>query len=493
MFRNSVFLAAMGLTAFVVVWGVVDPQGMAALADRIVFTIFKSRGWFVMLTATSLLAACVALAVSSRGRSRLGADGVSPEFSTFSWLTMMFAAGMGVGLLFYGVAEPVAHFEIISQHVPSSQAASLALFVTIFNWGLHAWAIYGLVGLVIAYFGFRLGRPQMLSTPIRAVFGETGWPKAVGWLVDVLAIYAIAIGLAGSVAMGVFQVKSGIVRLLGVEDPGLPLALGIFAVLCAAYFIPLMRELGEGMAKLSNLAICITVGLLLFIVLTGPTGFLMNSVVGTLGVYLDKLLVTSFATFSFWDEEVARWHSEWTLNYMAWWLAWAPFVGVFIARISKGRTIREFLTGVLLMPTGFSLAWFGILGGAAFYQSHHGAVDAASITRDIDAATFLLLDTLPLPLLTSIAAIAAAMLFIVTSVVSATYVLSMFSSKGDQTPRTNIKIIWGAILSALGLVMIITESISAVRSIIALSANPFVYIVLLLLVALFKALQQERR
>lgn len=482
----------MSLTALVVIWGIADTQGMAAMANQIVSTVFKSRGWFVMLTASLLLISCACLALSSKGSIRLGADSDRPEFSTFSWLTMMFAAGMGVGLLFYGVAEPMVHYEAISRHFPPSQAASVALFTTLFNWGLHAWAIYGLVGLTIAYFGFRRGRPQMLSTPLVCVFGDRGWPRALGWVVDVLAIYAIAIGLAGSVAMGVFQVKSGVLRLLGIADPGLGLSLGIFAVLCVAYFIPLMRELGKGMALLSNTAICITIALLLYILMTGPTGFLMGAVVESLGTYLDKLVVTSFATYTFWDEQVQRWYSDWTLNYIAWWLAWAPFVGVFIARISKGRTIREFLAGVLLMPTGFSLAWFGILGSMAFYQGYHGVIDATSITRDIDAATFVLLETLPLPLLTAVGTILAAMLFIVTSVVSATYVLAMFSAKGDQNPKKKLKFAWGVILGALGLVMIITESVDAVRSIIALSANPFVAIVLLLLVALLKALKEER-
>lgn len=492
MFRNSVFVTAMALTVVVVFWGVVDTQGLAGFANAAVNAIFKSRGWFVMLTVSTLFFVCLLLALSTKGAIRLGADDDTPEFSTFSWLTMMFAAGMGVGLLFYGVAEPVLHYEFISKYREENFAASAALFITLFNWGLHAWAIYGLVGLTIAYFGFRKGRPQMLSSPVVAVFGEKGWPAKLGWTMDVLAIYAIAIGLAGSVAMGVFQVKSGVLRILDIPDPGLWLALVIFAVLCVAYFIPLTRELGKGMALLSNAAICITIGLLLFILLGGPTGFLMNTVLESLGVYLSNVVQNGFSTYSFWDEAVQQWYSDWTLNYMAWWLAWAPFVGVFIARISKGRTIREFLVGVLLAPTGFSLFWFGILGSMGFYQSHHGAYDLAQVGQNVDAATFALLETLPLSKVTSLATMMAAMLFIITSVVSATYVLAMFSAKGDQNPPARLKLIWGVILGALGLVMIVTDSVDAVRSIIALSANPFVYLVLLLMVCLLKALKQEK-
>ncbi len=492
MLRNSVLLTAMGLTAVVVVWGVLDTRGLADFADQTVQFSFESRGWFVLLTASTMLISCAWLALTSKGSIRLGADDDKPEFSTFSWLSMMFAAGMGVGLLFYGVAEPAEHFRIISEHMPDSEAASAALFVTIFNWGLHAWAIYGLVGLVIAYFGFRKGYPQMISSPFIAVFGPTGWPVRVGWLVDVLAIYAIAIGLAGSVAMGVFQVQTGAVRLFNIQDAGLELSLLIFAVLCAAYFIPLLRDLGTGMALLSNTAIVITVTLLLFVLFAGPTGFLMNSVVESLGIYVDNVLRHGFTTYTFWDQKVQQWYFSWTLNYLTWWLAWAPFVGVFIARISKGRTIREFLAGVLLAPTGFSLFWFGILGSMGFYRSYQGRYDLELAHRNIDQAMFALLETLPLQHFSSAATMLAAMLFIVTSVVSATYVLAMFSAKGDPNPSTRLKVVWGLILGALSLVMIITNSVGAVRSIIALSANPFVYIVLLLLVCLLKALKAEK-
>ncbi len=349
MLRNSVFIASMALTAFVVIWGVIDTQGLADFATTFVNFVFQSRGWFVMLTVSTLLLSCAYLAFSPYGAIRLGNDRDVPEFSTFSWLTMMFAAGMGVGLLFYGVAEPVEHYLVLAEHMKPGVAASSALFVTLFNWGLHAWAIYGLVGLVIAYFGFRRGLPQMLSTPFKAVFGDRGWPVTLGWLVDVLAIYAIAIGLAGSVAMGVFQVQSGFEQLFDLQKTGMALSLAIFAVLCVAYFVPLLRELGQGMALLSNAAICITIGLLLYILLTGPTGFLMSTVTNTLGVYLSNLIPHGLRTFSFWDEGVQSWYTSWTLNYMACWLPrpfrcsgsafWGPwaFIRPTKARITRHR------------------------------------------------------------------------------------------------------------------------------------------------------------
>ena len=489
---RALMFTAIALTGTIVGWGAYDSIGLAGFADSVVQLMFQSRGWFIMLTTNILLISCAWLAFSRYGKIRLGQDEERPEFSTGSWLTMMFAAGMGVGLLFYGVAEPATHFLFAEQELPPRLAASASIFVTIFHWGFHAWAIYGLTGLVIAYFSYRIGAPTMLSSPIVVAFG-TGWlPKTVGWGINVLAIYAIAIGLAGSVAMGVFQVQSGVADLVGIQGGGLGLSFGVFGVLCVAYFIPLLKDLGDGMAKLSNTAIAITIALLCYIVLTGPTSFLMSSTLDATGNYLSQAFWQGFHTYAFFGGEVADWFSSWTLNYMVWWLAWAPFVGVFIARISKGRTIREFVLGVLLAPTGFSIVWFSILGSMGFYSAKNGAFSLEQARDSADSATFALLESLPLSDVASVAVIIAASLFIVTSVVSAAYVLAMFSSGGDENPSTRVKLVWGALLGALGLVMIITESVDAVRSIIAMSANPFVFIILLLLVCLLKALKKEK-
>ena len=239
MFRNPLLLIALALTAGVAVWGIFDTQGLAGFAAAQVKVAFRSRGWFVMLTASILLLTSLWLAFSRYGKIKLGREHEVPEFSTISWLTMMFAAGMGVGLLFYGSAEPISHFLFMQDYVGQEQAATEALLLTYFHWGLHAWAIYGFTALVLAYFGFRRNTPQLVSAPVISVFGRTRWTRAVGWLMDLLSIYAIAIGLAGSVAMGVFQVQDGIAILFNIDHTGLGLGLGVFAVLCLAYLLPL--------------------------------------------------------------------------------------------------------------------------------------------------------------------------------------------------------------------------------------------------------------
>ena len=492
MFKNPILLMSLALTGGVAVWGIADTAGLASFAAAVVGTMFKSRGWFIMLTATLLLFLCIWLAFSKYGRIKLGKDDDEPEFSTVSWLTMLFAAGMGVGLLYFGSAEPLFHYKSFLPYMSKPDAAQQALFATNFHWGLHAWAIYASVGLIIAYFSFRKGTPNLISAPIRHVFGDQGWPKWVGGFSDLMAITAIAIGVGGSIAIGVFQVQAGVVSLFGLEKSGMTLSMIIFGLLLIAYLGPLTVDLGKGMALLSNTAMSIAGCLMLFVILAGPTHYIMSAIMGGAGDYFSKVLTQGFQTLTFYDEVAGNWFQSWTLTYMVWWLAWSPFVGVFIARISKGRTIKEFLLGVVLVPTIFSIFWFGVFGSIGFYGVLETDVAILEVVEThIDSTTFFVLEHLPFSVMTIGATVVAAFLFVVTSVVSAAFVLSMFSSGGDLNPPTKTKLVWGVVLGALGLVMIFSNSIDAVKSIIALGAMPFVFIVLLIAVCFIKELRKE--
>jgi len=493
LFANPLLITALTITGAVALWGVYDTAGLAGFAAYLVGVQFTSRAWFIMLAVSFMLITSICLALSPYGRIKLGKDDEEPEFSTISWLSMLFAAGMGVGLLYWGTAEPLTHYMLISAYQDPRASASMALFVTNFHWGLHAWAIYALTGLVIAYFGFRKGCPSLVSAPILYVFGANRLTRGVGWICDLLAIVAIAIGLGGSVAMGVFQVKEGVDALFGLVDTGMGLTITIFAVLCASYILPLTVDLGRGMALLSNTAMAVAGGLMVYVLLFGPTNFLMGGIVQAFGEYLGGVITHGFRTFTFMDNQINDWFQSWTLTYMVWWLAWAPFVGVFIARISKGRTIREFVSGVILIPTGFSILWFGVFGGVGFYGLLERDSPILDVVRDnVSGVSFYVLNHFPLSSLTIAAVVVAAFLFIITSVVSAAFVLGMFSTGGDINPSTRVKLSWGAVLGALGLVMILSGSIDAVKSIIALGALPFVFIILLLVVCLLKTLKQEK-
>jgi len=489
---RSLLVLSLALIAALGVWGVVDSAGLVTIATALVDRYFESRGWFVMVSVTGMLLLCIGLAASRYGSIRLGADDDRPEFSTPSWIAMLFAAGMGVGLLFWAVAEPLTHFAFIRTEIPDPIAAKEAMLATNFHWGIHAWAIYGSTALTIAYFTFRRGTPMLVSAPMRHVFAGERWVRTVGWVSDFMAIVAIAIGVGGSMAMGVFQVADGIDVMAGGEAAAPWLVAAVFAAMVAAYVPPLHTDLGSGMARLSNAAMAIAIGLVVYTVVLGPTQFLLNSVVQSFGDYVTAAIPRGLNTFTFFEDAVGRWFSDWTLTYMVWWIAWGPFVGVFVARISRGRTIREFVLGVLVGPTIFSVVWFGAFGGIGRFETLRGGGELLAVTETtVERATFALLERLPLTTLTTLATIVAAFLFIVTSVVSAAFVLGTFSTGGDPDPAPRIRLIWGALLGVLGAAMVLSGSVDAIKKLIALGALPFVFITVLLLVCLVRALGQE--
>lgn len=496
MFKQPIVFLALILNGAIAFFGLRDARSLANFALATTNVLFESRGWFIMLSVTTLVIVCFWLALSPYGRLKLGRDDEKPEFSTISWLTMLFSAGMGVGLLYWGSAEPLSHFalarEFDSFGSPQASAAG-ALFVTNFHWGFHAWAIYASLALVIAYFSFRKQTPTLISAPIQETFKQKGWPRIVGPICDFMALNAVSIGVAGSIAMGVFQIQSGIAYVLNLDGTGLALALGIFGLLFICYLVPLTVDLSRGMSLISNACMAIAAGLLVFALLAGPTHYMMNAIVDTLGDYLENVLPQGFSTFTFENEVGRGWFKSWTLTYMIWWIAWAPFVSVFIARISRGRTIREFLLMVMLLPTLFSVLWFGVFGGGAFYGVlRQGQPLLELLETNLDGVAFEVLGLLPLSQITVPATILVSFLFVITSVVSAAYVLAMFSEVGNPNPTSRGKLTWGVIIGLLGVIMILTGNIEAVRAIIALGAMPFVFIIWLLMMCLLKDLKSTK-
>ncbi|WP_394688416.1 BCCT family transporter [Hoeflea sp.] len=493
MTSNKVLLSgSISLVGGLGVWALVDPAGANDVAQAVVASAFEGRGWFIMLTVTSLLLFCVWIAMSRFGQVRLGADDEEPEFSTLSWLAMLFSAGMGVGLLFWAAAEPLTHFSFGKDLMPLPLAANAAMVTTLFHWGLHAWAIYAAIALVIAYFAFRRGTPMLVSAPLTSLFPTERWARLVGWFADLFAIAAIAIGVGGSIAMGVFQVADGVDVLLPGQSAGNLLIVLVFTAIFLCYMPPLFVDLGDGMSRLSNAAMLLAGLLLIFTILFGPTEFLMNAILNSFGGYLVEVVPRGFQTFTFFGDELSKWFADWTLTYMVWWIAWGPFVGVFIARISRGRTIREFMLGVLVVPSVFSLIWFGAFGGIGIFDVLRNDGTLLTVTdNDVERVTFELLARLPLPYLTTAITVAAAFLFIVTSVVSAAFVLGTFSSGGDPDPPVRIRVIWGVVLGVFGASMVAAGSIEAVRGFIALGALPFVFITGLIVVCFLRALKEE--
>jgi glycine betaine transporter len=489
--RITLFRVTLPICALVALGGILSPESLASSAGWVTSTAFRALDWFFMASVSGFLILCIWLALGRYGSMKLGGPDDEPDFSTVSWLAMLFAAGMGVGLLFWGVAEPVTHYTGALGFEPETPlAARRAMVITIFHWGLHAWAVYGIAALVLAYFGFRRGTPYLPGAPIRSAFGDRAWAEPVAKLADGIAVLAIAFGVAGSMGMGIFQLQTGLHVLLGVPLESKAWSAGILVVIVVAYMTSASTSLDKGIKWLSNINMGLAILLLLFVLGAGPTAHLLRTFVTTVGEYTASLVSLSLGLYPY--DENRSWLEGWTLTYFVWWIAWAPFVGVFIARISRGRTIKEFMLGVLCVPTVFSLLWFSVFGGTGLSEEMYGDGGIARlVSEDVSVALFSLFERLPLSGLLSGTAILLVFIFLVTSVDSATFVLGMLTSRGSLDPPTSRKLAWGIILGALGGALMLSGNIHAVRAIAVVGAIPFAFIMLVQIAALLKTLATE--
>lgn len=488
--KQGLFLLSLVVSIIVALWGVLSPDDLGRTASLLTSSVLKSLDWFFLVSVSGFVLVCFWLAIGPYGKIKLGKDTDKPEFSLASWMAMLFAAGMGVGLLFWGVSEPVIHFiEPTGLESASPAAARQAMIVTCFHWGLHAWAIYGITALVLAYFGFRKGARYLPGEPIRRVFVGS-WVAPVAKSADIVGVLAVSLGIAGSLGMGLMQISSGVQIVAGVPKDSLWLPVLILGLLVAAYMTSATTGLSKGIRLLSNINMWLAVSLMLFLLLAGPTVSLFGGFLTSLGDYSSSLIGMSFRMYPY--QNLQAWTHRWTLTFFIFWIAWAPFVGVFIARISKGRTIREFILGVLLVPTLFSILWFSVFGGSAIHEEMSGLGGIGTLVKeDMTVALFTLFQRLPLSNLLSVTAIALIFIFLVTSADSATFVLSMLTSQGNPDPPMRKKIIWGVVLGALGAALMFTGSVEALQAVVVSGAIPFVFVMLLQLAALIKALKQE--
>ncbi len=451
---------------------------------------FQSFDWFTMLIASGAVTLSLCLAFSRFGKITLGQEGTPPEFSTFSWLSMLFAAGMGTGILFWGVAEPLMHYKSAPGVVHETVAAARhAMVITALHWGLHAWAIYAVAALVLAYFCFRHDRPYLPGEPIRCGF-EGAWVEPVAKITDLLAVLAIVFGVAGSLTMGSLQIQSGLHVLFGVDGDSNVVTLAILSVLAVAYMASAATSLDKGIKWLSaiNIAICILLGAVLLLV--GPSLYLLKTFALSIADYLRELPALSTNLFPGQAEE--SWFHGWTITYFLWWIAWAPFVGVFVARISRGRSIREFLLGVILVPTIFSMLWFAILGGTGLYVETQGVGGLSEvIANDPTLALYTVFEGLPMTWLLSGTATVLVFVFLVTSVDSATFVLGMLTSQGSMNPRRRNKLAWGVSLGVLGGALSLTRNVEVVKALAILGAIPFSVLLLLQVIGFLRVLHRD--
>ena len=472
-------------------WGLVSPDVMTAVSVGMVDFVLESIGWLYLALCSGFMVLGGWLAFGRYGRVRLGPDDSRPEFSTVSWLAMLFAGGMGAGLVFWGVAEPVSHFA----HPPGDMAGSTpesarqAMMLTNLHWGLHAWSIYAVCALVLAYFIFRRGMPGLISTPIRATLPASRPTRLLGFTSDIVATFAVVFGLAGSLVMGVLQVRAGVTEVFGVA-PTTAVSVVILGLLAAAFMLSASTGLSKGIQILSNINMVLVILLLLVVSVFGPTAYIMDAFVNSIGDYIAALPAYSFRILSY--ENQTDWTSAWTLTYLIWWVAWGPFVGIFIARISRGRTIREFCIGVILIPTLFSIFWFAALGGTSVWIELNGGGGLAElVNEDVATALFAFLDYMPFGTLLGLMALFLVFIFLVTSADSGTFVISMMTSEGTLNPKTSLKLAWGAAITLLTLAILLSGSVEIAKAMAIFGAVPFTLILVVQIVGFLRALREE--
>jgi glycine betaine transporter len=481
-------IAAAISTAFVV-WGVVDNEGVATVADDVLSWIIETFGWMFVLSTAAFLVFAAILAFSRVGRLRLGRDDDRPEFRTASWVAMMFSAGMGIGLMFFAVAEPISHLTAPpagTERAGTEGAAQQAMALSYFHWALHPWAIYAVVGLALAYFSFRRGLPTLISSAFHPLLGDR-IHGPIGKSIDILAIFATLFGSATSLGLGALQINSGLDFLWGVE-PADGIAVAIIAVLTAAFVVSAVSGVHRGIQWLSNTNMVLAIVLVLFLLVVGPTVFQLETLVESIGGYLTTIVPASFRTGAFGDQE---WLSSWTIFYWAWWISWAPFVGTFIARISKGRTVREFVVGVLLVPSGVSFIWFAVFGGAAIDLQLSGAADLGGVVGQPEIALFTTLEEFPLSGIASFVVIVLVALFFVSGADAASLVMGMLSTRGSLSPPRAVTILWGTSTGAAAAILLLANGLEALQQAAIIAAAPFTLVMIGLCVSLFKGMASE--
>ena len=489
---NSTYVISVVLIIAIVIWGVLAGDSFQA-AGTAAFSFLSGKfGWFYVLAMTSFVVYAIWLGfLSPYKRIPLGPDGSRPEYSNLSWFGMLFSAGMGIGLVFWGVAEPLTFWAAPPGLEPGSAEAARFAFQKVFlHWGLHPWAAYSVLALAMAYFQFRKGKPGLISSIFIPLLGEKGARGPIGKIIDILAVFATAAGIATSLGLGAMQINSGLNHVFGIPKNNLVVFL-IVAVITVGYIGPALAGVDNGIKKVCDLNIIIAGVVLLLVFLVGPTVDILKSLVESLGYYVGTFPQSAMQMGAFAEAGDAAWYGKWTVFYWAWWIAWAPFTAVFIARISKGRTIKEFVTGVLFLPAGASFVWFSVFGNAGI---HAGLDVAKQAIQSVDTALFVVLDHYPLGKIISVVVIVLLCTFFITSANSATFVLGMLSSEGNLNPSNRRKFIWGVLQAALALVlMLCTENgLSMLQTISIVAAFPFAFILLFGMVSLTKALKQEK-
>lgn len=487
----SVVVPAAIIILATAIWGLTGGEGFTNTAATALDWVVTNLGWAFILFGTVFVAFVLVIAFSKFGSIRLGKIDEAPEFHTISWIAMMFAAGMGIGLMFYGASEPLTFYR---DGVPghAEYEVGTAMSSAMFHWTLHPWAIYAIVGLAIAYSTFRLGRKQLISSAFTPLVGEKNANGLFGKIIDILAIFATVFGTACSLGLGALQIGAGLSSAGIVEDPGTWTIVGIVSVLTLAFLLSAISGVGKGIQYISNFNIVLAAILALFVFVVGPTVATLNLIPGSVGTYLSQFFEMAGRTAEAADGTAGEWLGSWTIFYWSWWISWSPFVGMFLARISRGRSIREFMLGVLLVPSGVSIVWFAIFGGTAITFEREGN----SIWGDGSAESqlFNLLHELPGGFIMGIVAVILLGTFFITSADSASTVMGTISQNGKSDANPWISAVWGLMTALIGMTLLISggeDALNNIQNVTIVAAVPFLIVVVGLMFAIVKDLKND--
>ncbi|MFO8004618.1 BCCT family transporter [Thioalkalivibrio sp.] len=486
-----VFLISAALTLALVLFAAIFTRPAGILFGAVQGWITESAGWFYVLAVAGFIVFVLSLALSGLGRIRLGPDHSEPDYTYTSWFAMLFSAGMGIGLMFFGVAEPVMHYVSPPVGDPETvEAARLSMRITFFHWGVHAWAIYAVVALSLAYFAFRQGLPLTIRSSLYPLIGDRIYGP-IGHTVDIFAVLGTIFGVATSLGFGVIQINSGLEYLFGLPN-NVIMQVILIAGITAIATVSVALGLDAGIRRLSLLNMILAGGLLAFVLVAGPTVFLLQTLVQNTGNYISNLFSMTFNLYAY---EPTDWIGGWTLFYWGWWIAWAPFVGMFIARVSRGRTIREFVVGVLLVPLGFTLMWMTFFGNTALHmimmQGITGLADA--VAADTSVALFQFFEQLPFSTVMAMIATLLVITFFVTSSDSGSLVVDILTSGGrDDSPAWQ-RIFWAIVEGAVAAALLVAGGLAALQTATIASALPFTIIMILMCWGLLSALRVEAK
>ncbi|WP_227396445.1 BCCT family transporter [Jeotgalibacillus aurantiacus] len=488
-----VFYVSAAIITVLVLIGAFLPAQFSAGANAAFGFTTESFGWLYLLAVFFFVLFLLFLALTRYGRVRLGGDDDRPEYPFFTWIGMLFSAGFGVGLVFWGIAEPMSHFFTspeASTEPLTEQGARLAMAYSFFHWGISQWSVFAIVGLIIAYFQFRRKENGLISTSLSPMIKERSYKKPLNQTIDILAVIATVMGVATSVGLGVLQINGGLNSVFDVPNNGTTQII-IMVVLTALFIFSTTTGIDRGIKWLSNVNLGVALLLMLFVFFAGPTIFILETFVLGLGDYL-----TNFVRYSLRLQpyQGGTWVNDWTIFYWAWAIAWSPFVGAFIARVSKGRTIREFIVGVLIVPPVIAILWIAVFGGTALHLDlFQGTNIAEAVNNDITSALFVTFNELPLSLVLSILAISLIFTFLITSADSATYIISSMTTSGGLNPPLIVRIIWGILIGAITLVLLVAgeNGLEALQTASLVSALPFTIILILMVYTLFSLLRKE--